>query len=409
MVAFLCSSSRFLFRGASPSPLGGMGVPQALFKKSLLSGPFAPAPSARNFSFFSSQKTLPKACHRLTDAIVTSKALTGFSEAIDRWDKELEAWEEQVNFPLSAPVYFWVNRRSKKMVVHFRNELSRLLMADDSLRSGKGGCLAEALSSGERCALLEQIKRLKRLVGRVEPSIEKKELLGGLVRSCTALEIRLGATEEELSSSERERLKRIATDLRVKQAKHLKHSALLQLDRGRLEKAREVPRGERIDYLDDLFPLELGLSHRALRRFILELTPQARAILLPLFGEREAAIHCDDVWNRQIDCRHREGDELERCLQAAEREAERDVEILSKSPLAARLLLDYQPLFVDDLYRSHYLLKFIPLLGYFHSPHVSILFDEQHLNKQMKAAGEALEEAAGSPFCLIPVNLYDGT
>ncbi|MEM1283386.1 MAG: hypothetical protein AAGG81_07515 [Chlamydiota bacterium] len=355
----------------------------------------------RSFSWWSGRMTLPKAFNRLTDATLNTKMITSASEMIDQWKSELEDWEGQVNYPVSAPIYFWLNQKNKSKIAYFRNELSKLLIYDDSLRSKKTIGIENELDADEKHLLLNQIDRLKKLVEQVEPSVNQKNLLGSLVRVCASLETRLGKNVESLSENEVQKLRCLLIQQRVKQAKHLKPSSLLQFDKEHLEKARQAEEAKRANFLDIVSPLHLGLDRETLHQFIDELTPQAQETLNPLLEKRENIVHDDYTWNRLIEQRFREKEDFDAALQEAEKIAEHDLQKLSQNPLFARLILNHHHLFLDDFYRHCYLLKYLPFLGYFHSAHISELFDEQHVNKQLKAAGEILEEDPSIPFCLM--------
>jgi hypothetical protein len=86
-----------------------------------------------------------------------------------------------------------------------------------------------------------------------------------------------------------------------------------------------------------------------------------------------------------------------------------DASEVEKTPQFARLLLKDGKDFVEDFYKTYYLSNFIPLLSYFRSPHITILYNEQHLDRQLKAAGEKLEEDPDDPFRLLVKSSLSGT
>lgn len=339
---------------------------------------------------------------RLTGAIISKPITLGtFSEELNNCC--CQAADSQ----RSAGNTFlpWKKRfKLESTAIFYRNFLARTLWLDDHLRLNKEK-LQDKLEDGQRKNLDVLLEEVSDYLSTSNSILKKSKVFGHLAKIQTALQFRFDSSKQpELSKKEKSQLFDKFKTLREQTALHLVPSStltLLDLPVSEISSMKSQGLSDRMSNLDLICPLHIGMDHQQLNTLIKELPKAGQQQLLPLMKKREEVVKCNETWNKLVDIRLQEREKLTQSLEFAAVMAKKDCAKLLAHPQFARSVLMYGEHYVDDLYRNHYIMKVLSLEAYFRSPHIAILLEEQHLNKQMNAAKEQLREDQEDPNILM--------
>lgn len=272
----------------------------------------------------------------------------------------------------------------------YRNFIARILWDDDK------HALCSHLNSKQKEQLEVLLQDIEGFLAKADSSIMRKKPFRELVLMHTAACERLGiAAQRPLHSEEAEKLQGFFREMREKEVHYLLPSYLEQLLKyppAYLDSLKTLSPEERKEWLDRICPLQLGISSADLNTFIRELPLSAQKQLIPLAERRQAVIYDHDAWQKLVDLRISERNAVEEQQRLVPTKAADDAGRLSQRIAFTDLILSYSECFKEHLFESCCVYKHIPLMTYFESPHVVAFLEEQHLHKQLKAAGEMISE-----------------